>query len=122
MDYKSLLIFGFLLKLGFIGAELSEYACIVFSFMYIPGHIPQKHLNTQILQYKPWTVCRVSCSRPVARLFCGGGQIGQILGPFMITRGLSCNCVGFGHFFGGGGGGQMTPLTPPGYGPVSSRC
>ena len=24
-----------------------------------------------------------SC-RPVARLFCGGGQIGQILGPFMI--------------------------------------
>ena len=49
--------------------------------------------------------------RPVARLFCGGGQIGQILGPFMITRGLSCDRVGFGHF--GGGGVQMTPLTPP---------
>ena len=51
-------------------------------------------------------------SRPVARLFCGGGgggQIGQILGPFMITRGLSCNRIGFGHF----GGSQMTPLTPP---------
>ena len=27
----------------------------------------------------------------------------------MITRGLSCDRVGFGHF----GGGQMTPLTPP---------
>ena len=47
--------------------------------------------------------------RPVARLFCVGGQIGQIWGPFMITRGLSCDCVEFGHF----GGGQMTPLTPP---------
>ena len=32
----------------------------------------------------------------------------------MITHGLSCDCVGFGHF----GGGQMTPLTPLGYGPV----
>ena len=30
----------------------------------------------------------------------------------MITRGLSCDRVEFGHF----GGGQMTPLTPPGYG------
>ena len=50
-------------------------------------------------------------SRPVARLFCGGGQIGQILGPFMITRGLNCDCVGFGHF----GGGSSDP--PPGYGP-----
>ena len=39
--------------------------------------------------------------RPVARLFCGGGQIGQILGPFMITRGLSCDRVEFGHFGGG---------------------
>ena len=48
-------------------------------------------------------------NRPVARHFCGGGQIGQILGPFMITRGLSCDRVEFGHF----GGGQMTPLTPP---------
>ena len=38
-----------------------------------------------------------------------GGQIGQIWGPFMITRGLSCDRVEFGHF----GGGQMTPLTPP---------
>ena len=47
--------------------------------------------------------------RPVARLFCGEGQIGQILGPFMITGGLSCDRVEFGHF----GGGQMTPLTPP---------
>ena len=44
-----------------------------------------------------------------------GGQIGQILGPFMITRGLSCDRVGFGHF---GGGGQMKPPTPPGYGPA----
>ena len=42
-------------------------------------------------------------SRPVARLFCGGGgQIDQILGPFMITGGLSCNRVEFGHFEGGG--------------------
>ena len=49
--------------------------------------------------------------RPVARLFllcvCGGrgGQIGQILGPFMFTRGLSCDHFGFGHFGGGGWGG-----------------
>ena len=44
----------------------------------------------------------------------GGGQIGQIFGPFMITRGLSCDRVEFGHFFGGGGGrGQMTPRPPP---------
>ena len=43
----------------------------------------------------------------------------------MITGGLSCDCVEFGHF-GGGGGGQMTPLTPTpppppsplGYGPA----
>ena len=39
----------------------------------------------------------------------GGGQIGQILGPFMITHGLSCDRVGFGHF----GGGHMTPPDPP---------
>ena len=50
-----------------------------------------------------------------SQTFFGGGQIGQIWGPFMITRGLSCDRVEFGHF---GGGGQMTPLTPPGYGPV----
>ena len=34
--------------------------------------------------------------------------MGQILGPFMITRGLSCDRVGFGliiFFWGGGGGG-----------------
>ena len=51
--------------------------------------------------------------RPVARLVlcvCGGrGQIGQILGPFMIMCGLSCDRVGFGHFGGGADG----------YGPVS---
>ena len=29
----------------------------------------------------------------------GLGQIGQILGPFMIMRGLSCDHVVFGHFF-----------------------
>ena len=50
-----------------------------------------------------------------------GGQIGQILGPFMITCGLSCDHVGFGNWERGGKG-QMTPLTtpphPPGYGPV----
>ena len=34
----------------------------------------------------------------------GGGQIGQIWGPFMITRGLSCDRVEFGHLGGGGGG------------------
>ena len=55
------------------------------------------------------TVFFCSFTRPVARLFRGGGQIGQILGPFMITGGLSCDRVEFGHF----GGGQMTPLTPP---------
>ena len=54
-------------------------------------------------------------------LFWGeGGQIGQILAPFMITRGLSCDRVGFGHFGGGGGGGsgQITALntSPPPYG------
>ena len=48
---------------------------------------------------------------PVARLFCEGGQIGQILGPFMITRGLSCDRVEFGHF--GGGGGSSDPPDPP---------
>ena len=52
------------------------------------------------------------CRRPVARLFCGGGQIGQILGPFMITGGLSCDRVEFGHF-GGGGGGSDDPPDPP---------
>ena len=54
-------------------------------------------------------IFRCCQDRPVARLFCEGGQIGQILGPFMITRGLSCDRVEFGHF----GGGQMTPPTPP---------
>ena len=46
----------------------------------------------------------------------GGGQIGQILGSFMITRGLSCDHVEFGHFGGGvGGGGSDDPpdLPPP---------
>ena len=47
--------------------------------------------------------------RPVARLFCGGGQIGQILGPFMITGRLSCDRVEFGHF----GGGSDDPPDPP---------
>ena len=47
-------------------------------------------------------------TRPVARLFCGGGQIGQIWGPFMITRGLSCDRVEFGHF-----GGSDDPPDPP---------
>ena len=52
--------------------------------------------------------------RPVARLFfcvCvwGGGQIGQIWGPFMITRGLSCKRVEFGHF----GGESDDPPDPP---------
>ena len=42
-------------------------------------------------------------------LWGGGGQIGQILGPFMINGGLSCDRVEFGHF----GGGQMTPPDPP---------
>ena len=49
-------------------------------------------------------------NRPVARLFCGVGQIGQILGPFMIMRGLSCDRVGFGLF---GGVRCMTPPPPP---------
>ena len=53
--------------------------------------------------------------RPVARFFCGGVQIGQILEPFMITRGLSCDRVGFGYF---GGGSDDPPDPPPGYGPV----
>ena len=44
-----------------------------------------------------------------SQTFLWGGQIGQILGPFMITRGLSCDRVEFGHL----GGGQMTPLTSP---------
>ena len=68
--------------------------------------------------YGPLTPAQKSIveNRPVARLFCGGGQIGQILGPFMITGGLSCDRVEFGHF----GGGQMTPLTPPGYGPAKT--
>ena len=40
-----------------------------------------------------------------SQTFVGGGrgQSGQILGPFIIMRGLSCDRVGFGHFF----------LTPP---------
>ena len=37
----------------------------------------------------------------------------------MITRGLSCDRVGFSHFGGGGGGGSGDP---PGYGPaIESR-
>ena len=49
---------------------------------------------------------------PVARtILCvgGEGQIGQILGPFMITRGLSCDRVGFGHFGGRGRGSDDPP-------------
>ena len=49
-------------------------------------------------------------------LLWGGGQIGQIWGPFMITRGLSCDRVEFGHL-GGGGGSDDPPDPPPGYGP-----
>ena len=60
-----------------------------------------------------------ACSQTFFFLGGGGCQIGQTMGPFMITRGLSCNRVGFGLFFffffwggegggGGGGGGQMT--------------
>ena len=45
-----------------------------------------------------------------SQTFCERGQIGQILGPFMITRGLSCNRVGFGHF-------GESQITPPGYRP-----
>ena len=44
----------------------------------------------------------------------GGGQIGQILGPFMITGGLSCDRVEFGHFWGGS---DDPPDPTPGYGP-----
>ena len=36
-----------------------------------------------------------------SQTFLWGGQIGQIWGPFMITRGLSCDRVEFGHFGGG---------------------
>ena len=60
---------------------------------------------------KPSSLCKL---RPVARLFCGGGQISQIWGPFMITRGLSCDRVEFGHFWGGS---DDPPDPPPGYGP-----
>ena len=66
---------------------------------------PPPHLTHPVA---PLPICP---TRPVARLFCeGGGQIGQILGPFMITRGLSCDRVGFGHF---GGGGSCDPPDPP---------
>ena len=53
------------------------------------------------------------------------GKIGQILGTFMITPGLSCDRVGFGHFFkfifcgfflvfwGFFGGGSDYPPPPP---------
>ena len=60
----------------------------------------------------------LAVSRPVARLFLGGGgggQIGQILGPFMIMRGLSCDRVEFGYF--GGGSDDPPDTPPPGYGP-----
>ena len=45
----------------------------------------------------------------------GGCQIGQILGPFIITRGLSCDRVGFGNFWGVGGWGRVRwpPWPPP---------
>ena len=63
-----------------------------------------------------------SSYRPVARLFCGGSQIGQIWGPFMIARGLSCDHVEFGYFGVGGGGVGVSDdppdPPPPGYGPV----
>lgn len=44
--------------------------------------------------------CKLTTSRPVARLFCGRGvgcQIVKILEPFLIMRG-SCDRIGFGHF------------------------
>ena len=40
----------------------------------------------------------------------GGCQIGQILGPFMITRGLSCDRVGFCHFGGSDDSPDPSPL------------
>ena len=43
----------------------------------------------------------------------GGGQIGWILGPFMITRGYSCDHVGSGHFLGGKGVLSWPPPPPP---------
>ena len=43
-----------------------------------------------------------------------GGQSGQILGHFMITRGLSCDRVGLGHFF-------LTPPPPPPRGGLGFR-
>ena len=46
----------------------------------------------------------------------GGGSNWSNFGtfyPFMITRGLSCNRVGFGHFGGGGGGGSDDPPDLP---------
>ena len=45
-------------------------------------------------------------SQARSQTFLWGGQIGQILGTFMIMRGLSCNRVEFGHL---GGGGQPPP-------------
>ena len=45
-------------------------------------------------------------NRPITRHLCvcvwgGVGGSHWFLGPFMITRGLSCDRVGFGHFVGG---------------------
>ena len=52
----------------------------------------------------------------------GGVRLVKILGPFMITRGLSCDRVGFGLFWGGGGADDPLTLPPPTprYGPESS--
>ena len=57
-------------------------------------------IQTDTIQVRSQTLCVCVC-------VCvgGGGRIGQILGPFMVTRGLSCDRIGFGHFFWGGGRG-----------------
>ena len=60
MDYKTLLIFGVLQGLGFIGAELSEYGCVVFSFMCIPGYRPQKQLEIQLVNHRQLLILPMS--------------------------------------------------------------
>ena len=52
----------------------------------------------------------------------GRVQVGQILGALMITLGLSCDRVGFGHFAGGSDDPRDRPPPPPGYAPGHFIC
>ena len=104
---KSHPLFSFI-NIGQRGRKYFNTSLGKFQYFYKLSIFCLSSLNSFLLKHFLGMV-RYDLARPVARLFCGGGQIGQIWGPFMITRGLSCDRVEFGHF----GGGSDDPPDPP---------